>query len=211
MIAPNVGSAAMAMMNGFRGQRSGAAIRLGESTQREIWPSKDGWVSFAMRGGPARIPGLIAMVKYMDEHGMASPALKAKDWKTYNHNLLTQAEADALAAEFGAFFKTKTMAELYRAAVERNLMLAPANTAREIVASEQLGTRGFIVEVDHPGRGRLRLPGPVARSTSTDPDATAIGIRRPAPRLGEHTADVLAEAGVSAADVARLRKDGVVA
>ncbi len=212
MVAPNVGSGAMAAMSTkFRGQRSGAAIRLGESMQREIWPCKDGWVSFAMRGGPARIPGLIAMVQYMTEHGMASPALQAKDWKTYNHNLLTQADADALGAEFGAFFLTKTMAELYKAAVERNLMLAPANTAREIVASEQLASRGFVVDVEHPGRGTLRVPGPVARTTSTDPAATAIGIRRPAPRLGEHTAEILREVGVDADALARLRADGVIA
>ena len=211
MVAPNVGSGAMAAMNGFRGQRSGAAIRLGQSKQREIWPCKDGWVSFAMRGGPARVPGLIAMVQYMTEHGMASPALQAKDWKSYNHNLLTQTDADALGAEFGAFFLTKTLAELYKAAVERNLMLAPANTAREIVASEQLAAREFVVEVDHPGRGRLRFPGPVARSTSGDPTATAIGIRRPAPRLGEHTAEVLAEVGVTPDALARLRTDKVIA
>ena len=59
-------------------------------------------------------------------------------------------------------------------------MLAPANTAREIVASEQLAAREFFVDVEHPGRGTLRLPGAVrAASTSRDPDATAIARARP--------------------------------
>jgi benzylsuccinate CoA-transferase BbsE subunit len=210
MVTPNVGTAAMFAFSGFRGARTGASIRLGDSVQREIWPCKDGWVSFALRGGPARIPGLIAMVRYMDEHGMASPELRTKDWKAYNHNLLTQPEADALAREFGAFFMTKTMAELYRAACERNLMLAPANTAREVLASEQLAARAFFADVEHPGRGPLRMPGGFARTTATDPEATAIGVRRPAPRLGEHTAEVLAEVGVDARAVERLRAEGVV-
>ena len=204
MIMPNIATASMFKTGGNRGLRAGAFFRQGISVQREIWPCKDGFVTFALRGGPARIPGLIAMVKFMDEHGMASPALKAMDWKTYNHNLLTQDEVDALSREFGAFFASKTMTELFTAAVERNLMLAPANTAREIHASEQLAFREFFVEVDHPGRGRLRYPGGFAKITSSDTDATAIGIRRPAPRIGEHTAEVLAEVGVTDAMLAEL-------
>jgi crotonobetainyl-CoA:carnitine CoA-transferase CaiB-like acyl-CoA transferase len=85
MVMPNMATASMAKMNGNRGARAGAFFRQGRSVQREIWPCKDGWVSFALRGGPARVPGLIAMVKLMDEHGMASEKLKAVDWKAYNH------------------------------------------------------------------------------------------------------------------------------
>jgi benzylsuccinate CoA-transferase BbsE subunit len=196
-------------MNGNRGARAGAFFRQPKSVQREIWPCRDGYVSFALRGGPARVPGLVAMVKLMDEHGMASDALKAMDWKAYNHNLLSQEDVDALSAEFGAFFASKTMTELFAAAVERNLMLAPANTAREIAASEQLAFREFFVEVDHPGRGRLRFPGAFAKITSSAPDATAIGIRRPAPRLGEHTRELLAEVGIDDAMATELHAGGV--
>jgi benzylsuccinate CoA-transferase BbsE subunit len=209
MVMPNMATASMFKMTGNRGARAGAFFRQGKSVQREIWPCKDGYVTFAIRGGPARVPGLIAMVKLMNEHGMASERLKAMDWKAYNHNLLSQAEVDELSAEFGAFFLSKTMTELFRAAVERNLMLAPANTAREIDASEQLASREFFVTVDHPDRGRLRFPGAFAKITSADPAATAVAIRRPAPRLGEHTVQVLGEIGVSAAMVTELRAAGV--
>jgi benzylsuccinate CoA-transferase BbsE subunit len=209
MVMPNMATASMFKMTGNRGARAGAFFRQGKSDQREIWPCKDGYVSFAIRGGPARIPGLVAMVKLMDENGMASDRMKAMDWKTYNHNLLSQAEVDELSAEFGAFFLSKTMTELFAAAVERNLMLAPANTAREIDASAQLASREFFVTVDHPDRGRLRFPGAFAKITSSDPAATAVGIRRSAPRLGEHTAEVLGEIGVNPAMVAELRAAGV--
>src|SRR6266566_2333379 len=76
MVMPNIGTAAMWKMTGNRGARAGAFMRQERSVAREIWPCKDGFVSFALRGGPARIPGLVAMVKYMDEHGMASAALR---------------------------------------------------------------------------------------------------------------------------------------
>lgn len=210
MVMPNMATASMARMTGNRGQRTGAFFRQTMSVQREIWPCRDGWVSFALRGGPARVPGLIAMVAYMAEHGMASERLRGMDWKAYNHNLLSQDEVDALSQEFGAFFLTRTMTELFEAACARNLMLAPANTAREIVASEQLTARRFFVDVEHPGRGTLRLPGAFARSTSFAPEDTAIAVRGPAPRLGEHTAAVLAEIGVDARGLERLRAEGIV-
>jgi benzylsuccinate CoA-transferase BbsE subunit len=209
MVMPNMATASMALMTGNRGRRAGAFFRQAKSVQREIWPCRDGHVSFALRGGPARVPGLIAMVAFMDEHGMASPALKAIDWKTYNHNLLSQAEVDALSAEFGAFFRTKTMTELFDAACARGLMLAPAYTPREIAASKQLAARDFFVALADPARGALRIPGAFARTTSPDAGATAVAVRRPAPRLGEHTAEVLSEIGVDAEELERLRADGV--
>jgi len=202
---PSIGMAAMFPMTGQRGARAGAFTRQRGSVAREIWPCRDGFVSFALRGGPARVPGLVAMVQYMDEHGMASERLKAVDWKAHNLNLLDQAAVHDLEREFAAFFLTRSAAELYAAACERNLMLAPINTPREITASAQLESRVFFVDVDDPRGGRLRYPGAVAvaRAAAGDAEAIRIGIRRPAPRLGEHTAEVLGELGLGLADLER--------
>ena len=210
MVMPNIGSAAMFPMTGLRGGRAGAFMRQVNGVAREIWPCKDGFVSFALRGGPARVPGLVAMVQYMGEHGMAPEALRTRDWKSHNLNLLGQTEIDELSGPFAAFFLTKTMAELYEAACARNLMLAPINTAREILASPQLAARDFLVDVEYRGRGQLRYPGAFAITTSADPDGTRVGVPRPAPELGEHTGEVLAELGIGAAEVATLRAEGIV-
>src|SRR5437879_7243507 len=108
-----------------RGKRAGALMRVGETVQREIWPCKDGYVSFGLRGGPARIPGLKRLVAWMDEDGLATSALTARNWDAYNHNVLTQDEVDAISEPIATFFLTKTMTELYDAALARGLMLAP--------------------------------------------------------------------------------------
>lgn len=210
MIMPNMATASMSKMTGNRGQRAGAFFRQTKSVQREIWPCRDGYVSFAIRGGPARVPGLVKMVQYMDESGMASAALKTKDWKAYNHNLLTQAEVDALSAEFGAFFMTKTMVEIFDRACKENLMIAPAITARQIAASKQLAAREFFIDVAYPGGEALRYPGACAISTTRDGTSTPLRIKRPAPRLGEHTDAVLADGGFSADEIASLRRAGVI-
>ena len=142
---------------GGRGKRAGALMRVGETVQREIWPCKDGYVSFGLRGGPARIPGLKRMVAWMDEEGLATAALKQRDWDSYNHNLLSQEEVDEISEPIAAFFMTKTMTELYDAALTRGLMLAPANTVREILASRQYGSRSLFTEVEDPALGRVPL------------------------------------------------------
>ena len=189
---PNMSHPAQAWVQGYRGQRSGNSNRVGETIQPEIWPCKDGFVSFALRGGPARIPGLIAIVQYMDEHGMAPPVLKDRDWTKHNHNLLTQAEVDAIAAPFAAFFKTKTMQELYDAACARRLMLAPANTEREVLRQPPAAAARVL---HRAGRRRAGAPSacrsppasprfPLAAHRRTRPVAqrrAAAGFTRPRP------------------------------
>ena len=210
MLMPNMATASMARMTGNRGQRAGAFFRQTKSVQREIWPCQDGYVSFALRGGPARVPGLVKMVQYMAEHGMASEALRTKDWKAYNHNLLTQAEVDALSAEFGGFFKTKTMTEIFARACRDNLMIAPAITARQIAASQQLAAREFFIDVAYPDGATLRHPGAFAIATKKDGTSTPIRLQRRAPRLGEHTDAVLGEHGFMVDEIAALRGAGVL-
>jgi crotonobetainyl-CoA:carnitine CoA-transferase CaiB-like acyl-CoA transferase len=203
MVMPNMTGPAQFPLTGVKGGRMGGGFRGGLAAFRELWPCADGYVSFALRGGPARIPGIIALIKYTDENGMAPDSLKRRDWSTYNHNLMTQPEVDEIEAALGAFFRSKTMSELFAAACERNLMLAPANTAREIRASRQLAAREFFVEIDDPGRGiRLTYPGAFAKI-----DLGGIGVRGPAPRLGEHNAAVYNALGL---DTAALAAEGVI-
>ena len=93
----------------------------------------------------------------MDEDGFASDALLQRDWDTYNHNLLSQQEVAEISEPIAAFFMTKTMTELYNAALTRGLMLAPANTAREILASKQYASRGLFSEIEDGAMGRIPL------------------------------------------------------
>lgn len=66
----------------------------------------------------------------------------------------------------------------------------PVLASDEILADEHVLARGMVVETHHPSAGRLKTLGVVAKLSAT-PGA----VRRAAPRLGEHTAEVLSEAG----------------
>jgi crotonobetainyl-CoA:carnitine CoA-transferase CaiB-like acyl-CoA transferase len=75
----------------------------------------------------------------------------------------------------------------------------PINNYEEVFADPQIRARGMILEVDHPSLGRVRMPGPPVKMSETPPAAA-----RPAPLLGQHTREVLREAGCSDAEIDTL-------
>jgi crotonobetainyl-CoA:carnitine CoA-transferase CaiB-like acyl-CoA transferase len=63
----------------------------------------------------------------------------------------------------------------------------------------------MVVETDHPALGHMRTLGSPVKMSATPPD-----VSRRAPQLGEHTDDVLAEAGLSVTEIAALRATGAI-
>src|ERR1700758_1359992 len=76
---------------------------------------------------------------------------------------------------------------------------APVLRRNEVIANEQVLARELIAEFDHPDIGLVRQPQPAARF-----DRTPAAIRGPAPRIGEHSAIILAELGLEAAEIEGL-------
>jgi len=189
-------------LNGRLGGRGGA--RLGRT--REIWRARDGWITFGLRGGQARIPNLVATVAYMAEDGMAPDWLRSYDWASYNHNTLRDEEIARLEDAFGAFFATKTRRELYEQALARRIMLAPCNDAREISEQTQLRSRELFTTLEYPELGAsIEHPACFAKSSRE-----ALGIRRRAPRRGEHNAEIYGEIGLGAPELERLADEGLI-
>jgi len=75
----------------------------------------------------------------------------------------------------------------------------------EILEDESLRRRGMVVEIEHPTRGRMAIPGSPIRMSSSPTEVTR------APLLGEHNADVYRRLlGLGEAELGALRRDGVV-
>jgi benzylsuccinate CoA-transferase BbsE subunit len=181
-----------------------AGARLGRT--REIWRARDGWVSFGLRGGAARVPGLVATVAWMAGRGMAPEWLRAYDWSGFNHNELSDAEIVRFETAFGAFFASQTMRELYEEALRRRILLAPCNDARAILEQPQLRERKLFVTLEYPELGAaIEHPDFFAKL-----EPNAVRIRRRAPRVGEHNAELYGELGIDAGELARLAREGVV-
>lgn len=82
---------------------------------------------------------------------------------------------------------------------------APILDRAGLLRHPQIAANQLIVESDHPHAGRMRQTRPAARF-----DENPAEIRLPAPLHGEHTDEILGEAGISSAERARLRDAGVI-
>lgn len=81
-----------------------------------------------------------------------------------------------------------TVEEMYHGGQRRHLAFTAMQTSSQVVSDPQLRARGYFVDVVHGSEGTLRYPGPAYRH-----ERTPARIRRPAPRVGEHGGEVLAE------------------
>jgi crotonobetainyl-CoA:carnitine CoA-transferase CaiB-like acyl-CoA transferase len=81
----------------------------------------------------------------------------------------------------------------------------PINDYAQVFADPQVVAREMVVETAHPTLGRLRTLGTPIKLSATPAD-----VSRRAPLLGEHTDEVLREAGLSAAEIAALRASGAI-
>lgn len=70
------------------------------------------------------------------------------------------------------------------------------NSLDDLIDDPHLVASGFWQEIDHPTEGRLRMSSPPMNFSETP-----ASIRTPAPRLGEHTMEVLREAGLDQASI----------
>jgi benzylsuccinate CoA-transferase BbsE subunit len=183
-------------------RRSGARL-LGT---REIWPARDGHVSFGLRGGPARLPGLRALLAWMQEAGAASAWLAGQAWERFSPTAVPADDLARIEAEIGAFFAARTMRELFDGALARRILLAPCNDAHAVLEQPQLRDRGLFTTIGYPEFGAA-IEHPAFFAKTHD---AAVRVRGRAPRVGEHNASVYAEAGFSVEEIDKLAAEGLV-
>lgn len=174
---------------------------------RVMWPCKDGWINFIIYGGAAGRHTNQQLTAWMDRKGMAPDWLKQIDWNSFAVTSITQEEVDRLEAPIVEFFSTITKEEFLEGAIERQMLGYPVATVEDIDKDEQLQAREFWQDVRDPKSGiTLKYPGAFAVI-----NGERLKIRRPAPRVGEHNAEVYVdELGFSEKEIAQLQADHVI-
>ncbi|HXA96734.1 MAG TPA: CoA transferase [Candidatus Dormibacteraeota bacterium] len=81
----------------------------------------------------------------------------------------------------------------------------PIYEFHEVFEDPQVRHLGLVAEVEQPGAGKVKMLAFPGRASATPPR-----IGRPAPLLGEHTAEVLGELGMSGEEIDRLASAGVI-
>ncbi|MCC7273611.1 MAG: CoA transferase [Alphaproteobacteria bacterium] len=109
------------------------------------------------------------------------------------------AHVDAVYGFLAEQFLTRTTAQWQALLDAAGIPAMPVNSIQDLYADPHLAAVGFFQDLEDADMGVLRYPRQPARFSGTMPD-----VRRRAPRLGEHTAEVLRGAGLSDAEIAAL-------
>jgi crotonobetainyl-CoA:carnitine CoA-transferase CaiB-like acyl-CoA transferase len=112
---------------------------------------------------------------------------------------------EALAARIESITATEPRAHWLALLEANDIPCGPINDYAQVFADPQVLAREMVVETDHPALGHLRTLGSPIKMSATPPD-----VSRRAPQLGEHTDEVLAEAGFSVGEIAALRATGAI-
>ncbi len=115
------------------------------------------------------------------------------------------AQREHILAVVRPWVAARTVAELTRLLDGIDVPCAKVQRIDEVLADPQIQARGMVVEQQHPRLGTLRLPDLPFRFSGCDTT-----IRRVAPDLGQHNAEVAATLGYGADEIAALQADGVL-
>ena len=175
--------------------------------RRNLWPCKDGHVSFMLLGG---LPGAgtnRALVELMDSRGYANNAVKSVDWESLDMAKATQEQVDRIFEPIGKFFLAHTKNELYEEALKRKIQLYPVSTVKDIAEDVQLNSRAFWVDIEHSELdAAIVYPGAFAKFSKTPLERHS-----PAPGIGEHNRDVyIDELGLSEKELMTLSHGGII-
>jgi crotonobetainyl-CoA:carnitine CoA-transferase CaiB-like acyl-CoA transferase len=152
--------------------------------------------------------GHICVLPYTDRHWrdffrIAGRPELAEDPRLADAQMRSRhvAELYALVAECVCGAPTAYWLDRLKAA---DIPCGPVNPLAELPADEQLAAVGFFPVAEHPSEGRIRMVRPPVRFGDA-----GCALRHPAPRLGEHSREILCEAGFGEREVDELIASGI--
>jgi crotonobetainyl-CoA:carnitine CoA-transferase CaiB-like acyl-CoA transferase len=177
MMAANMSAHVSMFQHGDRGSRSGGSV----GRTREVWPCRDGFVVFGMRGGPSRARTWQVVVDELTKDGVDPGAFEGIEWSRFEHDKATDAELDRMTDALERYFAGHTMGELYELGVRDRVLIAPVMSPAELYGHDQLRAASFF----RPVAAYDGVPFTFARAhhhagAGVDADIDLIGPRAPA-------------------------------
>lgn len=121
-------------------------------------------------------------------------------------NFATRARnIDAVYGELARMFEERTTAEWMKLLEESDVPMMPMHDLHSVLEDPHLQATGFFSITDHPSEGRIRQ----MRMPMTWSDSQP-GPARHAPRLGEHSVEVLQQVGFTDVEIEKLIEQGTV-
>jgi crotonobetainyl-CoA:carnitine CoA-transferase CaiB-like acyl-CoA transferase len=158
------------------------------SAPYQAFRATDGWLTIggANQGNWERLVRVLNAPELLEDARFASNAERMKN-------------LDALTGSLSARISRWRKSELIQALDAAGVPCGPINSIADVAADPQALAREMVVELEHPRAGRTRALGLPVKLSRTPGKVT-----RPAPTFGQHTREVLAEFGFSAAEIETL-------
>jgi crotonobetainyl-CoA:carnitine CoA-transferase CaiB-like acyl-CoA transferase len=159
-----------------------------------IYETKDGFMTVAVMTNKEwqGLAHALDHPEWLEDPRFNSPA--ARDRHVNDRLVMTQ-----------EVLRTRTTAQWMERLEKHDVPCAPALTRSQVLNHPQIIASGTLIEIDHPISGRLRQARPPASF-----ERTPASIRFGAPRLGEHTDEILLEIGYTSTQIESLRGAGVI-
>jgi crotonobetainyl-CoA:carnitine CoA-transferase CaiB-like acyl-CoA transferase len=162
------------------------------SAPYQAFRAADGWLNI----GGANQPNWERLCRVLD----------APEWlqdARFRNNAERMKNLDALTALMNDRLKDRKVGELIAVLEAEGVPCGRINSIADMAADPQTAAREMVVELEHPRAGRTRALGlPIKLSR------TPGKVLRPAPLLGQHTREVLAEFGFAGAEIDALLASG---
>ncbi|MSO77483.1 MAG: CoA transferase [Alphaproteobacteria bacterium] len=159
-----------------------------------IYETKDGYMSVAVMTDAqwSALARAVERPEWLADPRFQTPALR-------------DLNIDARLALIQSVLVLSTTAEWMERLEAAGAPCAPVLTRADMIRHPQIEASGSVVETDHPRAGRLRQARNAARFAGTPAEH-----RRGAPLLGQHSEEILAEAGFSQTEIASLQAAAVI-
>lgn len=164
---------------------------------RNVYPTKDKrWIMLGMTNAQHYWPEFCKAVERPDLEN--DPKFATFDAR--------QEHAEELVKIIDDIFLTRTYEQWIETLGKYKLVWSPARTPLEVVDDEQAIANDFFVDWEHPEHGRIKILNSPIKLSQTPSE-----ILSPAPKLGEHTKEILMQLGYSERAIAAMKENGVIA
>ena len=158
----------------------------------QAFETKDGWINIgaANQANWERMAHLIEAPELLED-------------ERFLDNAGRMAHRMELEPLLNAILRQRPTADWLATFEAGGLPAGPVLTVNEMHRDPQTLARGMIVETEHATAGRTKALGPPVKFSATPGNVT-----RPAPLLGQHSREILAEAGYADAEIDRMAESG---
>jgi crotonobetainyl-CoA:carnitine CoA-transferase CaiB-like acyl-CoA transferase len=193
----------MSGMLAHQGQEMLMAMNFGEDFKRPnsgighpgmdapfgVYPTSDGWVTIAMSPF-ARLVGVLGDNTLL----------------VYNDPQLLFDKRDEIWGKIASLTEGWTTADLMAAMLAVDIWCGEVKTHLQAADDPQVRHMGMVTSYEHPTAGTVKVVAPAVKMS-----ATPASIERPAPLVGQHTAEILEQYGFQRSEIESLAEKGAIA